>query len=153
MKTVLQLRVNGQDHDLLVDAHRTLVEVLREHLGLTGVKQGCDLGDCGSCTVLIDGKPLLSCLVLAVEAQRREITTIEGLAQNGKLDRLQESFVHRGAVQCGFCIPGMIMAAKAFLNRNPHPTEADVREAIGGNLCRCTGYVKIVEAILDAAKT
>ncbi len=153
MKKVLQLRVNGQDHDLLVDTRRTLVEVLREDLGLTGAKQGCDLGDCGSCTVLIDGKPLLSCLVLAVEAQRGEITTIEGLAQNGKLDRVQEYFVHRGAVQCGFCIPGMIMAAKALLNRNPHPTGADVREAIGGNLCRCTGYVKIVEAILDAVKT
>ncbi|OGQ79254.1 MAG: (2Fe-2S)-binding protein [Deltaproteobacteria bacterium RIFCSPLOWO2_12_FULL_60_19] len=153
MKQSLELTVNGQSHELLVDPHRTLLEVLREQLGLTGAKEGCNLGDCGSCTVLLDGKPFLSCLVLAVEAQGREILTIEGLSQNGKLHPIQESFVQHGAVQCGFCTPGMILSAKALLDRNPRPTEAEVKEALSGNLCRCTGYVKIVEAIMETAKT
>ncbi len=153
MKRILELKVNGKSYDLPVDPHRTLLEVLREQLGLTGAKEGCSLGDCGSCTVLVDGTPFLSCLVLTVDAQGRDILTIEGLAQNGRLHPIQESFVQHGAVQCGFCTPGMILAAKALLDGNPHPTETEVREAIGGNLCRCTGYVKIVEAILKAAKT
>lgn len=153
MMKALELRVNSQIYHLFVDPHRTLLEVLREQLGLTGTKEGCSLGDCGSCTVLIDGTPFLCCLVLAVEAQGREILTIEGLAQNGKLHPLQESFVRNGAVQCGFCTPGMILSAKAHLDLNPHPTEAEVKEAIGGNLCRCTGYAKIVEAIMEVAKT
>jgi carbon-monoxide dehydrogenase small subunit len=152
MKQILELKVNGQIYDLLVDSHRTLLEVLREQLGLTGSKEGCSLGDCGSCTVLLDGMPFLSCLVLAVEARGRDILTIEGLAQNGRLHPLQEAFVKHGAVQCGFCTPGMILSAKALLDRNPRPTEAEVREAIAGNLCRCTGYAKVVEAILAVVK-
>lgn len=152
MKQILQLKVNGQIYDLLVDSHWTLLEALREQLGLTGSKEGCSLGDCGSCTVLLDGMPFLSCLVLAVEARGRDVLTIEGLAQNGRLHPLQEAFVQHGAVQCGFCTPGMILSAKALLDRNPRPAEAEVREAIAGNLCRCTGYAKVVEAILAVVK-
>jgi aerobic carbon-monoxide dehydrogenase small subunit len=129
-----------------------LVNVLRDELGLTGTKKGCELGDCGACTVLLDGRPVDSCMVLAVEADGREITTIEGVASHGKLDALQESFVNHAAVQCGYCTPGMILSAKALLTRNPHPSEEEVREAIAGNLCRCTGYVHIVEAILAASE-
>jgi len=151
MKQILQLKVNGQIYDLLAEPHWTLLEALREQLNLTGSKEGCSLGDCGSCTVLLDGMPFLSCLVLAVEARGREILTIEGLAQNGRLHPLQEAFVKHGAVQCGFCTPGMILSAKALLDRNPRPAEAEVREVIAGNLCRCTGYVKIVDAIVSAA--
>lgn len=151
MKRILELRVNGEVRTVLVEPHRTLLEVLREELELTGAKEGCDVGDCGTCTVLIDGEPLLACLTLAVEAQGREITTIEGLAREGRLHPLQQAFVDHGAVQCGFCSPGMILAANALLDANPAPTEEEVREAIGGNLCRCTGYVKIVEAILAAS--
>jgi len=151
MKQILQLKVNGQIYDLLAEPHWTLLEALREQLNLTGSKEGCSLGDCGSCTVLLDGMPFLSCLVLAVEARGREILTIEGLAQNGRLHPLQEAFVKHGAVQCGFCTPGMILSAKALLDRNPRPAEAEVREVIAGNLCRCTGYVKIVEAVLAAS--
>lgn len=152
MKQILQLKVNGQIYDLLVDSHWTLLEALRGQLGLTGCKEGCSLGDCGSCTVLLDGMPFLSCLVLAVEARGRDVLTIEGLAQNGRLHPLQEAFVQHGAVQCGFCTPGMILSAKALLDRNPRPAEAEVREAIAGNLCRCTGYAKVVEAILAVVK-
>jgi len=152
MKQILQLKVNGQIYDLLAEPHWTLLEALREQLNLTGSKEGCSLGDCGSCTVLLDGMPFLSCLVLAVEARGRDILTIEGLAQNGRLHPLQEAFVKHGAVQCGFCTPGMILSAKALLDRNPRPAEAEVREVIAGNLCRCTGYVKIVEAILAVVK-
>ena len=151
MKQILQLKVNGQIYDLLAEPHWTLLEALREQLNLTGSKEGCSLGDCGSCTVLLDGMPFLSCLVLAVEARGRDILTIEGLAQNGRLHPLQEAFVKHGAVQCGFCTPGMILSAKALLDRNPRPAEAEVREVIAGNLCRCTGYVKIVEAVLAAS--
>jgi aerobic carbon-monoxide dehydrogenase small subunit len=125
--------------------------VLRDDLNLTGTKKGCELGDCGSCTVLLDGKPVDSCMVLAVEADGRDITTIEGVAANGKLDAIQESMINHAAVQCGYCTPGMVLSAKALLTSNPHPTEVEVREAIAGNLCRCTGYVHIVEAVLAAS--
>lgn len=151
MKQVIQLTVNGQLYEVGVQPWRTLLEVLREELELTGTKRGCDIGDCGACTVLLDGKPAASCLVLALEAQGKDILTIEGLATNEHLHPLQSAFVEHGAIQCGFCTPGMLMSAKALLDRNPRPKEVEVREAIAGNLCRCTGYVKIVEAILAAA--
>jgi len=149
---VVSLTVNGQEHAALVRANTTLLDLLREEFDYTGTKKGCELGDCGACTVLMDGKSVNSCLVLAVEVDGRSITTIEGLEQNGKLDRLQEEFINHTAVQCGYCTPGMIMSAKALLARTPHPTEREVREAIGGNICRCTGYVRIVKAILAAAQ-
>jgi len=148
---LVTINVNGDNYTRVVKANTLLVNFLRDELDLTGTKKGCELGDCGSCTVLMDGKPVNSCIVLAVEADGREITTIEGLAQSDKLDKIQESFVENAAVQCGYCTPGMIMSAKALLTRNPHPTEEEVREAIAGNLCRCTGYVNIVKAILAAA--
>ncbi len=151
MKRILKLNVNGEDLEILVEGHKTLLEVLREDLGLTGTKRGCDLGTCGACTVLVDGRPWLSCLTLAVAVEKKKITTIEGLAQNGKLHPLQNAFIEKGAIQCGFCTPGMILTAKAFLEENPHPSEEEVKRAISGNLCRCTGYVKIVEAILSAS--
>lgn len=147
----LTLTVNGDEHTIVVKANATLAQALRNQLKLTGTKQGCELGDCGSCTVLINGRPVDSCLVLALEAEGQSIITIEGVAQNGVLDALQESFVNHAAVQCGYCTPGMILSAKALLTANPHPTEREVREAIGGNLCRCTGYVHIVEAVLAAS--
>ncbi len=149
---LIALTVNGDPHTRVVKANQTLTNLLRDELDLTGTKKGCELGDCGSCTVLLDGQPVDSCMVLAVEADGREVTTIEGVAENGRLDALQESFVNHGAVQCGFCTPGMILSAKALLTRNPHPTEAEVRGAIGGNLCRCTGYVHIVEAVRAVAE-
>lgn len=149
---VVTLTVNGDEHAALVKANTTLLDLLREEFDYTGTKKGCELGDCGACTVLMDGGPVTSCLVLAVEAGGHSITTIEGVEQNGKLDRLQEEFINQAAVQCGYCSPGMILSAKALLARNPHPTEREVREAIGGNLCRCTGYVRIVKAILAAAE-
>ncbi len=149
---LVTLRVNGDEHTLVIKANATLTNVLRDELDLTGTKKGCELGDCGSCTVLLDGRPVDSCMVLAVEADGREITTIEGVAEDGRLDALQDAFVNYGAVQCGYCTPGMILSAKALLTRNPQPSEADVREAIGGNLCRCTGYVHIVEAVLAASE-
>jgi len=152
MKTLLKLKVNGRIFETAVEPQRTLVEVLREELGLTGTKQGCGVGDCGTCTVLIDGEPMNSCLVLALEAEGREITTIEGLSQGQKLHPIQAAFVEKGAIQCGFCTPGMILAAKALLDRNPNPTETEVREALAGNLCRCTGYQKIVDAVIAAGR-
>ncbi|MCL6479083.1 MAG: (2Fe-2S)-binding protein [Peptococcaceae bacterium] len=148
---LITLNINGDSYTKVVKANTLLVNLLRDELDLTGTKKGCELGDCGSCTVLLDGRPVNSCLILAVEADGREVTTIEGLAQNEKLDRIQEAFINNAAVQCGYCTPGMIMSAKALLARNPHPTEQEVREAIAGNLCRCTGYVNIVKAILAAA--
>ncbi len=148
---LIQITVNGDDRTLLVKANMLLVNVLRDRLDLTGTKKGCELGNCGSCTVLLDGKPVNSCLVLAVEADGHEITTIEGVAQSDELDRLQDSFVENAAIQCGYCTPGMILSAKALLTRNPHPTDHEVRQAIAGNLCRCTGYVNIVKAVLAAA--
>ena len=152
MKHILKLHVNGEEFEVLTEIHKTLLEVLREDLGLTGTKRGCDLGTCGACTVLIQGKPYLSCLTLAVDVQGKKIVTIEGLAQDGELHPLQKAFVKKGAIQCGFCTPGMILTAKAFLDENPHPSEGDVKKAISGNLCRCTGYIKIVEAILSVSE-
>ena len=152
MKRIIKLHVNGDDHELLTDSHKTLLEVLREDLGLTGTKRGCDVGTCGACTVLIDGKPYLSCLTLAADVQDKAILTIEGLSQDGELHPLQRSFVEKGALQCGFCTPGMILTAKAFLDEHPQPSEPQVKKAIAGNICRCTGYVKIVEAILAVSE-
>jgi len=148
---LVTINVNGDAYTRVVKANTLLVNFMRDELDLTGTKKGCELGDCGSCTVLMDGKPVNSCIVLAVEADGHEITTVEGLGQNEQLDKIQESFVNNAAVQCGYCTPGMIMSAKALLNKNPNPTENEVREAIAGNLCRCTGYVNIVKAILAAA--
>lgn len=153
MKTLISLVVNGESVERAVDPNVTLVQFLREDLGLTGTKHGCGLGDCGACTVIMDGRPVNSCLVLAVQANGREILTIEGLAENGKLHPIQQAFVDKGAIQCGFCSPGMILSAKALLAEKPRPTEHEIRMAISGNLCRCTGYQKIVEAIKEAAKT
>ena len=151
MKHSIKFTVNNEPYEIEVDANRTLLEVLRDNLELTGTKRGCDEGNCGACTVLMDGKPVASCLVLALDAQGKDITTIEGLATGSKLHSLQEAFIKYGAIQCGFCTPGMILSAKALLDNNTKPTETEVRKAIEGNLCRCTGYVKIVEAILAAA--
>jgi len=151
MKRIIQLTVNGEVAEVAVDPNRTLLQVLREDLGLTGTKHGCGLGDCGACTVILDGQPVNSCLVLAVQANGSDVLTIEGLAENGKLHPLQQAFVEKGAIQCGFCSPGMILSAKALLDQNPKPTENDIRMALSGNLCRCTGYQKIVEAVQAAA--
>ncbi len=148
----IQLKVNGEDYNLEVDPYRTLLDVIRNDLGLKGIKEGCGEGQCGSCTVLLDGKAVHSCLILAVDADGKEILTIEGLASKEGLHPLQASFIQHGAVQCGFCTPGVLLSAKALLDKNPHPTEAEVRKAIAGNLCRCTGYAKIVAAILAASK-
>jgi aerobic carbon-monoxide dehydrogenase small subunit len=152
MKTIIKLTVNGETVEAAVEPNRTLLQFLREDLGLTGSKHGCGLGDCGACTVIMDGKPVNSCLVLAVQSNGREVLTIEGLAENGTLHPLQQAFVDQGAIQCGFCTPGMILSAKALLEENPKPTELEIRTAISGNLCRCTGYQKIVEAIQAAAE-
>ena len=148
MKRILRLMVNGREYEVAVSPHRTLLKVLREELGLIGAKEGCDLGSCGACTVIIDGKPVLSCLTLACSCEGKEILTIEGISSEVKLHPLQDNFMKYGAVQCGFCTPGIIMSAKSLLDENPNPSELDARRAISGNLCRCTGYVKIVEAIL-----
>ncbi len=152
MKQLIELKVNGELYEVAIKPWRTLLDVLREDLGLTGTKKSCDSGDCGACTVIMNGKLVVSCLVLAVEAQGKDIFTIEGLAKNGQLHPLQQAFIEHGAIQCGFCTPGMLLSAKALLDRNPRPTEAEVREGISGNLCRCTGYTKIVEAILAVAQ-
>ncbi|HLB12764.1 MAG TPA: (2Fe-2S)-binding protein [Dehalococcoidia bacterium] len=152
MKRALALTVNDEEYEVLADTHRTLLEVLRDSLGLTGSKEGCGLGACGACTVLVDGKANLSCLTLAFSAQGKQITTIEGLAVSGKLHPIQDAAVRYGAIQCGFCTPGWIMSAKALLDENPKPTELQVKTAIAGNLCRCTGYVKIIESIIAASE-
>jgi carbon-monoxide dehydrogenase small subunit len=149
---LIELKINGEVREVVIEPRTTLLHVLREDLGLTGTKEGCNTGDCGACTVLIDHKPVSSCLTLAIEAQGKEILTIEGLDRQGRLHPLQQAFIDHYAVQCGFCTPGMILSAKALLDKNPQPTEEEVREGISGNLCRCTGYVKIVEAILEASK-
>jgi carbon-monoxide dehydrogenase small subunit len=151
LKKIIRLKVNGEVHEIAVDPWRTLLEVLREDLGLTGTKESCDLGTCGACTVLINGEPMLSCLLLAWGLEDQEILTIEGMATGGRLHPLQESFINHGAFQCGFCTPGMILTAKALLEENPHPSEEEVRKAISGNICRCTGYTKIIDAISAAA--
>lgn len=148
----IKLKVNGVEFIVEIEPWRTLVEVLRETLGLTGTKKSCNEGECGACTVLMDGKPIASCLVLAMDAQGKEITTIEGLSDGDKLHPIQEAFLKYGAIQCGFCTPGMVISAKALLDRNPKPTVTEVRKAISGNLCRCTGYQHIIDAILGASK-
>lgn len=149
--SVLNLRINGRQESVAAPDHHTLCEVLRERLHLTGTKQGCDKGDCGACTVLLDGQPVLSCLMLAGAAEGHDVTTIEGLAQPGGLHPVQEAFDRCGALQCGFCQPGMMLSAVALLERNPAPDVAQIRQALSGNLCRCTGYTKILEAVLVAA--
>ena len=150
-KYLLKMKVNGSPIKIMIHPYETLLDVLREELGLTGTKEGCGEGECGACTVLMNGMAVNSCLVLAPQADGKEIVTIEGLEQNGDLDPLQEAFIKAGAVQCGFCTPGMIMAAKAILLRNPEPTEEEIKVSISGNLCRCTGYKKIIQAIELAA--
>ncbi len=152
-KRLIALHVNGNEYEIAVHANQTLLEVLREDLRLTGTKEGCDDGVCGSCTVLLEGVPIRSCLCLAVEAQGKAITTIEGLAEGNQLHPIQQAFVDNGAIQCGYCSPGMILTAKALLDRNPEPTEEEIKLAISGNFCRCTGYNKIVTAIQIAGQT
>ncbi len=152
MKQIIGLTINGVPYELAVEPRRTLLELLREDLGLTGTKKGCGIGDCGACTVLVDNIPTLSCLMLAIQAEGCQVETVESLAENGKLSILQQAFVDHGAIQCGFCTPGMLMTLTQLLRENPHPTEREVRYAISGNLCRCTGYQKIVEAILAASE-
>ncbi len=148
----IRLNVNDVIHQVLVKAGEPLVEVLRDRLGLTGTKRACDSGSCGACTVLIDGKAARSCRIEASRVRDRKITTIEGLAKDGLLDPLQQSFIEHGAVQCGYCTPGMILAAKSLLNRNPNPTRDEIKKALAGNICRCTGYSKIIEAVEAAAQ-
>jgi aerobic-type carbon monoxide dehydrogenase small subunit (CoxS/CutS family) len=152
MKQILNLRVNGETQEVATEVNKTLLEVLREDMNLTGTKHGCELGECGTCTVLIDGEPVLSCLVLGVEAEGTEIVTIEGLKERDKPHPLQKAFAALGAAQCGYCTPGILLTAKAFLEKNPHPDRGDIREALAGNLCRCTGYTKILEAVEMVAR-
>lgn len=152
MKKIVSVTVNSVLHELAVEPRRTLLELLREDLGLTGTKKGCGIGDCGTCTVLLDGVATFSCLTLAVQADGCSVETVEGLAKDGKLNRLQQAFVEHGAIQCGFCSPGMLMTATELLRRSNNPNEQDIRRAISGNLCRCTGYQKIVEAIKAASE-
>jgi carbon-monoxide dehydrogenase small subunit len=151
-KSQIKIKVNGEWHELTVPNKKTLLEVIREDLNLTGTKKLCNTGECGSCAVLMDGMAVNSCIVLAVDVNGKEVATIESLSQIGKLHPIQEEFVARGAIQCGFCTPGMILSAKALLDQNPNPTELEVKKAISGNFCRCTGYVRIVNAILSAAE-
>jgi carbon-monoxide dehydrogenase small subunit len=148
----IRLRINGQAHELEVKPWATLLDTLREDLGLTGTKEGCGQGECGACTVLMDGKPVNACLILAMEAQGKEIVTIEGLASGDELHPIQQAFVDRGGMQCGFCTPGMILSAKALLDGNPDPTDEEIRKGLEGNFCRCTGYTKIIESIRVAAE-
>ncbi len=152
MNHQIELNVNGTVNDLSLEPRKTLLAVLRDRLGLTGAKEGCSTGDCGACTVLIDGEPVTSCLVLAVAADGREITTVEGVADREGLHPVQEAMVNSGGLQCGFCTPGFIVSAYGLLRKNPSPSEDDIRRALAGNLCRCTGYTKIVEAVQEAAK-
>ncbi|SDY77034.1 carbon-monoxide dehydrogenase small subunit [Proteiniborus ethanoligenes] len=152
MKYKISFTLNNEKIQHEVEPHKTLLKMLREDFDLTGAKEGCGQGECGACTILLDGKPVNSCLVLAVDADGRDILTIEGLSNGTELDNLQASFITHGALQCGYCTPGMVMAAKGLLAENPHPTEEEVKEAISGNLCRCTGYKKIIEAIMDVAE-
>jgi carbon-monoxide dehydrogenase small subunit len=151
-KRLIELRINDESYDLAVEPQRTLLEVLREDLGLTGAKEACGTGECGACTVLIDGKPILSCLTLAIEVQGKEIVTIEGMTSGGDLHPLQKAFIQYGAIQCGYCTSGMILNAKSILDENPRPSREEILKGLEGNLCRCTGYNKIVEAIMEASK-
>jgi carbon-monoxide dehydrogenase small subunit len=151
-KIALILTINGVDHEVMAEPHRTLLDVLRADLGLTGTKENCLEAECGVCTVLVDGLAVNACILLAAQCQGRRLVTIEGLGEPAGLHPLQRAFIEHGAVQCGYCIPGMILSAEAYLQQNPAPTEAEVREALAGNLCRCTGYQKIVDAVLDASR-
>jgi aerobic-type carbon monoxide dehydrogenase small subunit (CoxS/CutS family) len=151
MKTRVSLNVNGESRDLLVPVHKTLLEVLREDLGLIGTKHGCELGECGTCTVLVDGEPTLSCLALPADLERSAITTVEGMARGGELHPLQQAFAELGAAQCGYCTPGILLTAQALLADEPQPPRQRIREALAGNLCRCTGYTKILDAVELAA--
>jgi aerobic carbon-monoxide dehydrogenase small subunit len=151
-KILLRLRVNGETQEVATEINKTLLEVLREDLGLTGTKHGCELGECGTCAVLVNGEPVLSCLMLGVEAEPTEIVTVEGMTQKGLPHPLQKSFADLGAAQCGYCIPGILLTAKALLDRNPHPSRGEIRQALSGNLCRCTGYTKILQAVELAAE-
>lgn len=152
MKQLITLFVNNKEYEIAVAPNETLAQVLREDLNLLGTKEGCGIGDCGACTVILDGRPVNSCLVLAVQANGGQVSTIEGVAEGQTLHPLQQAFVDRGAIQCGFCTPGMVLSAKSLLDKNPDPSEYEIREAISGNLCRCTGYQKIVEAVKAASE-
>ena len=152
MHHLINLKINGETYKFNIKPNTLLLDLIRDEIGLNGTKRGCDTGECGACTVLMDGKPVNSCLVLAVEADGKNILTIEGLAENGQLHPLQEAFIEEGAVQCGFCTPGMLLSAKALLDANSNPKEEEIKKAIAGNLCRCTGYIKIIKAITSAAE-
>ncbi|OGL41649.1 MAG: (2Fe-2S)-binding protein [Candidatus Schekmanbacteria bacterium GWA2_38_11] len=147
MKKIIELKINGDFYEIAVKPSKRLLSVIRDDIGLTGTKEGCGKGDCGACTVLMNGKVVNSCLVLAIEAQGKEIITIEGVAENGDLHPVQQALIDYGAVQCGFCTPGIVLTAKALLDENPNPSEEEIRDYLSGNICRCTGYVKIVQAI------
>jgi aerobic-type carbon monoxide dehydrogenase small subunit (CoxS/CutS family) len=151
-KILVRLRVNDEMHEVATEVNKTLLEVLREDMNLTGTKHGCELGECGTCAVLVNGEPVLSCLMLGVEAVNTEVTTVEGMTRNGKPHPLQNAFADLGAAQCGYCIPGILLTAKALLDENPHPSRDEIRQALSGNLCRCTGYTKILQAVELAAK-
>jgi carbon-monoxide dehydrogenase small subunit len=150
-KAHITLTLNGETAEVAFAPHKTLLEVLREDLGLIGTKHGCELGECGTCTVLVDGRPILSCLFLGLDAEGREVTTIEGMAENGRLHPLQDTFADLGAAQCGYCSPGFLLAAKELIEKSPSPSRDEIKEALSGNLCRCTGYIKIYEAVELAA--
>jgi aerobic carbon-monoxide dehydrogenase small subunit len=151
-KRIIELTVNGETYEFAIECQETLLDVLRNHLGLTGTKEGCGTGECGSCTVLVQGEPILSCLMLAVECENKKIETIEGQSINGDLTPVQKAFLEKGAIQCGFCTPGMVLAATDLLKRKPDPSKEDIMESLGGHLCRCTGYNKIMESVQHAAK-
>jgi carbon-monoxide dehydrogenase small subunit len=151
MKQVIELSINGISYDVIVSPEDLLIDVLRQKVGLTGTKKGCGQGDCGTCTVLIDGRRALACLTLAIACQGKKISTIEGMEENGELHPIQQAFIEKGAIQCGYCTPGMVLSAKALLDENPAPTRDEIKRGISGNLCRCTGYEKIVDAVHEAA--
>ena len=149
---IIRLEVNGQTHDLNVPSHRSLLDVLREELDLTGSKRGCDRGECGSCTVLLEGKPVYSCIALAAQVRGRSVVTVEGLSHDGRLDSVQQAFLDEDGAQCGYCTPGFLISARALLDANPHPTDAEIREALSGNLCRCNAYGRILQSVRTAAE-